>query len=234
MNKQNTSNFDNATLILLAGGRGKRTGMNTPKQYLDIRGKKVIEYSLETTYPLFSNIIVIVTEIEDATFLKEKFPNIQLVKASNSRSKSLVNVIDNIDTKFVLLHDASRPFLNKEITSDIIDELHDYKCAYPVLSIKNSLVVDDDGYLQSTPDRDKYREIQTPQGFHTDTLQEALHKFGDKYIHIPETIRLLGHKVRHVEGSPWLFKITFKPDLYAAEAFIEDHLSLDDTFSDNN
>lgn len=213
--------YPDVSVIILAGGKGKRMQSSTPKQYMEINNKKVVEYSIDKFYPLVKELRVIVPDLESAAFIRNLYPDVVLSPAHDSRITSLLNEVSKIKTKYVLVHDASRPFVTLEIIDKVVEALEDYACAYPVVPLSSSVVVDEAGLLSESPNRDLYKEVQTPQGFHTSVLGDALENFGTQHIHIPELVRMMGKKVKHVSGSPWLFKITYAPDIHAAEYYIK-------------
>jgi 2-C-methyl-D-erythritol 4-phosphate cytidylyltransferase len=219
MTKNQTGQFNEVTVIILAGGKGKRMQSDTPKQYMQLGHQRVIDYSLQKVQKLASKVIVIVPNAEEADFITDQYPSVEIAEAAESRIASLLQELKKIKTKYVVIHDASRPFLTEEIFCSVVEALDNYPCAYPVINLSSSIVLDYNGFLAESPDREQYREVQTPQGFHVEALQEALEKNGDKHIHIPETVRMLGREVKHVKGSPWLFKITYAPDIHAAEYY---------------
>lgn len=214
-------NYNDVTAIVLAGGKGTRMGTKTPKQYLSLGDKKVVEYSIEKFQPIFQEVLVIVPDLESSNFLIDKYQKIKFMEASSSRITSLLDALDKIKTKYVLIHDASRPFVTKGIIDEIIKNLVLYDCVYPTMPLSSSIVEDRNGLLFFSPDRSKFREIQTPQGFKKSVLKDALRNFGEQHIHIPELVRLSGVNVKHIDGSPWLFKITYQPDIHAARYYIK-------------
>lgn len=208
------------SVIVLAAGSGSRTELKTPKQYIEIGEKKIIEYSLSTLSKLIDDIIVVMPNINDWEKLNIS-TEVRLVKGGKTRTDSLLNGLKNVSSSNVLIHDASRPIIPEGVVHEIIDSLDTYACAYPTLPVASTIVVDKDNMLQATPERSRFREIQTPQGFQTKWIKKALQEFGDKHSHIPELIRWLGQGVKHIEGSPWLFKVTYEPDIYAAHVYID-------------
>jgi 2-C-methyl-D-erythritol 4-phosphate cytidylyltransferase len=219
MTKNKTQQSADVTAIILAGGKGKRMQSSTPKQYMQLGNQKVIDYSLQRLQNLVSKVIVIVPEKKDAGFIADGYPSIEIAEAAETRIASLLQELEKVKTKYVLIHDSSRPFLTEEVFNAVVRALDDYPCAYPVIDLGSSIVLDYNDFLAESPDRSQYREVQTPQGFHTDILKDALEKHGEKHIHIPELVRMLGKEVKHVPGSPWLFKITYAPDIHAAEYY---------------
>lgn len=210
----------NYTVIILASGKGLRADLGQPKQFAKIKGKILLEYSIDVFLEIGMNVILTLPK-NSVWNNKNKYKDVLTVEGGETRSESLRFALKHVSTKFTLIHDSSRPFVDKRLVKKLIEELDKYSCVYPTLPISSSIVVDKNDMLQSTPDRQLFKEIQTPQGFNTNRLKLALQQFGEAHIHIPELIRWLGDDVKHIDGSPWLFKITYKPDYYAAEKYLE-------------
>lgn len=212
---------EDVSVIILAGGKGARTGLDIPKQFVELRGKRIIEHTIDAFINFASKVIVVVPETTEWSEYDDN-DKVIIAKGGETRTDSLLNGLAEADTKYTLIHDANRPLVEKDVVHRVVDALEaGASCAYPVLTIASSIVIDHEDTLQATPERDRFREIQTPQGFVTDDLKQAINEFSDQHIHIPELIRWLGKTVAHVEGSPWLFKITYEPDIYAANKYFE-------------
>lgn len=217
MNPKDSTDF---SVIILAAGNGSRMQSKVRKQFLELQGKKILSYSIESFLSLSNNIIVVLPSLED----KQGLPvdvSLKYVVGGNTRTESIIRGLDHVSTPYVLIHDAARPFVTEYIVQEVLRQLSNYACAYPVMPVVNSIVMDKNDELVATPDRSVWREVQTPQGFQTEWLKKALEHRADEHAHIPEIIRRMGQQVKHVQGSPWLFKITYAPSLYAAEHYIK-------------
>lgn len=203
---------------------GKRTNHAIPKQFIKVGNKTVIEYSLETFTKKLDHVVLVVPDIKQWEAMSINFSG-TVVEGGKTRSLSLLKGLSKVKTPKVLIHDASRPIVPEDIIDNVGKSLDEYVCAYPVLPVKSTVVVDSNNQLQTTLDRSTLREIQTPQGFQTQWLVKAMEELGDQHSHIPELIRKLGEKVKHIEGSPWLFKITYAPDIYSVELLINKYKS---------
>lgn len=217
------------SVIILAGGSGARmnsgTALQLPKQYMPLGNKRVIDYSLDTFLKHCSDIVVVVPDPEHPPGPLPQRPEIRYVKGGTSREDSIRYALNaGVRHERVLLHDAARPFVTKRVIDDLRVELEKYEAACPIIAVVNSIVVDADGFLADTPARSDFHEIQTPQGFQTPWLMKAMFDRDQHCAHIPERVRLLGGRVRHVNGTPWLFKITYTPSIYAANAHWQEYL----------
>ena len=217
------------SVVLLAGGCGARMNPETsnqlPKQYMPLGCKRVIDYSLDTFLKYSSDIIVVLPDPVSPPVPMPQRHEIRYVRGGITREASIGNALAaGIRHERVLLHDAARPFVTRKLIASVLAELQWHDAACPVFPVVNSIVVDEDGFLAATPARSHFYEIQTPQAFRTARLQEAMARCEHGSAHIPERVRLLGGRVRHVEGSPWLFKITYPPSRHAANAHWREYL----------
>lgn len=205
--------------IILAAGVGSRMGLDTPKQLLEVGGERLIDRAIAPFLGWADQIVVTVAEGDP--HLGSPVAGIDYITGGATRTESVMRALATTRHDKVLVHDAARPFVNRAILDELALALDEYECAYPVMPVVNTIVVDNDGTLAETPARAHYREVQTPQAFRTDALRRALAKYGDDHSHLPELVRRLGLSVKHTEGSPWLFKVTYAPSLYMAQYYVE-------------
>ena len=149
------------SVIIAAAGSGKRFGSSTPKQYLKIGSVTVLEKALNA-FCGFKEIIVVSDDIS-------KVPEACIaVLGGKERQDSINNALKKVTGDYVLIHDAARPFVTKEVIDSVVHALKDNDVALPCVRPKNTIRTDDE-----TLDRSKLYEVQTPQGFKTDVLKEA-------------------------------------------------------------
>jgi 2-C-methyl-D-erythritol 4-phosphate cytidylyltransferase/2-C-methyl-D-erythritol 2,4-cyclodiphosphate synthase len=216
------------SVILLAGGSGVRMGVDAaaqlPKQYMPLGDKRVIDYSLDTFRRYSDDIVVAVPDPGDPSTPPPR-AGVRLVAGGASREDSVRNALAaGLRHDAVLVHDAARPFVTRRVIADLLAALEGHESACPVMPVVNSIVVDDGGLLARTPPRSDFHEIQTPQAFRGEWLAKAMRDPAQAHPHLPERVRLLGGRVRHVRGTPWLFKITYAPDIHAANAYWREYL----------
>ena len=159
--------------IIAAGGSGTRMGCD--KQLMDLAGKPVVVMSMEA-FQNNSNIdaIVITTAAERIEQIKdfgEQYGITKLkavVQGGASRQESVRNgyleaVKYNPDK--ILVHDGARPFVTDKVINGVITGLNKAGAVIPAVPVKDTIkVVDQDGFIVSTPDRSTLRAAQTPQG----------------------------------------------------------------------
>ena len=96
--------------------------------------------------------------------------------------------------------------------------------AIAAVRAKNTIkIVRGDGVVESTPDRAKLWEVQTPQGFRRDILEEAYRRAEQEaYLGTDDAalVERLGLTVHVVEGDERNIKLTTPEDLWTAEMFL--------------
>lgn len=204
-------------VVVLAAGAGTRMGRDVAKQFLDVGGRRLLDRAID---PFRGAAAQIVVTLPSAGDVPQPIDGVTTVRGGETRTQSVAAALEHVTEDFVLVHDAARPFVTGAVVDRILEALAEVPCACPVMPVVNSLVIEADGQLVESPSRSQYRDVQTPQGFHTDVLREAIERHGDEHAHLPELVRRLGHPVRHTEGSPWLFKLTYEPNVHLAEYYL--------------
>ena len=108
--------------IILSGGSGTRFGAETPKQYININNKAVIQYSIEAfEKSKLIDIIVIVVSDKYKKEIEKKNPNHIVVVGGKSRVESSYKGIMAApkESKKILIHDAARPFVSQKIICQV-------------------------------------------------------------------------------------------------------------------
>ena len=111
----------NYFVIVPAAGLGNRMKTDLPKQYISIKGKKILEYTLTTllTYPQFKKCVVVINE-KDTYWSDLQFNSSHLltVLGGEERCHSVFNGLMALKTiakknDWILVHDAARPLLHQ-------------------------------------------------------------------------------------------------------------------------
>lgn len=211
--------------IILAGGTGERFGADIPKQFVNLNGRPIIAYCLETfmKHPDISDIVVSTHEKYMKT-VKDLCPEAILVKGGNTRQESSLNALKACpeDTDYVLIHDAVRPFIDFKTINRCIKALDDGQIAVDTKIKTNDTIiqVDNDNFLTDMPDRRFLYRGQTPQAFRFKKIFEAYMNPVESNIPPTDDIRYLFNKGTPcycVDGSEFNIKITNTADLYLGE-----------------
>ena len=210
------------SIIILAAGSGERMGTNIPKQFLEIRGRTVLDYTVSNCAEVAKDI-VIVTSGNYLEELKERYSDYTVILGGETRFDSVLNGLNASKNEIVIVHDAVRPFVDKRVLEELAENAKKYPGVGAVVPLVDTILKsDEDGFLKETPNRYDFVDSQTPQAFQKEFLIKALKKKEAHNTELLELVRLAGGKVKLIEGSSWYFKITHKPDIYAAEGFLEE------------
>lgn len=215
--------------IVLAAGKGLRLESKIPKPLARINSKPVIIYSLETLsrHPLVKYIILVVNSKNSKSIIKEvkklRIKKIEkIIQGGRRRQDSVLNglkALDN-DTHLVLIHDAARPFIDKDTLSGVIKTAKESGAAIVGVPVKSTIKrISDKFIVKETIERKGLWEIQTPQVFKKDLILRAYKKFGKTDVTDDAMlVERLGEKVSVVLGSYNNIKITTPEDLKLAKA----------------
>ena len=220
--------------IVLAAGQGKRMNSKVQKQFLLIKEKPVLYYTLNAfeTSPLISEI-VLVTGKDEIEYCRQEivekygFQKVcKIVAGGKERYHSVYHGIQAIDeADYVFIHDGARPFVDGETIERVCDAVKEYQACVVGMPVKDTIkIADEEGFAAQTPDRRKVWQVQTPQTFEYHLIKEAYEKL---IVEEPEGITddamvvetMTNHKVKLVEGSYRNIKITTPEDLDIATIF---------------
>ena len=222
------------SLILLAGGMGKRLGNKVPKQFVKFGNTSLIEYFLvHLDKSIFENIIIAVSDKNRKKYLnslKKQFPQHQIFfsLAGESRQQSSNNALKKLKKnkpKNILIHDSARPIVSNKLILKIIKSLEKNTAAIPFISHYDLIKIKSQQNIRLK--NNQIMHIQTPQGFrYKDILkvhdQTSLFNTKDDSILIEET----GKKIKFIKGEMSNVKITTKGDIeYFKKAKIKEYRS---------
>lgn len=173
--------------IVLSGGKGRRMGTTTSKQYLLLDGKPILYYSIKAFDNSKVDEIILVVGEGDEEFVEEEIVNKygihkvkKIINGGKERYNSVYNgikAIESINNTYVLIHDGARPFITTEIINNVIDKVFEAKACIVGVPAKDTIkVVDETGTVMETPDRNKLWQVQTPQAFEYALVLESYEK----------------------------------------------------------
>ncbi len=206
--------------IVVAAGKGLRVGGDTPKQYREWRGKSLLRHSVEALVrdgaaPI---VVVVADGAESNANTALEGLDFELVIGGARRQDSVRNgllALQSNAPERVLIHDAARPDLPKEVVTRLLAALSDHPGAIPVLPVVDSLAVADGANIMSgKAERDSLRRVQTPQAFRYREILAA-HRAWAGAADAGDDAQVLtasGGSVALVDGDERLKKITFAED----------------------
>jgi 2-C-methyl-D-erythritol 4-phosphate cytidylyltransferase len=124
----------------------------------------------------------------------------------------------------VLVHDAARPFVERQLIDRVLAVAARGAAAVPGLPLSDTVKeTDTAGLVVRTVPRDRLVVVQTPQAFPRAMLETAHQRARSDAASLAATddaalCERLGHAVRVVAGSPRNIKITTQEDFALAEA----------------
>ena len=224
--------------VILAGGSGQRAGGGIPKQFKKINDKTILEYRLEkfNSAPSIDEITVVIHPewrqecehiLSDCRISKVK----HLLDGGKERYHSVLAAL-----KFyagrpcnLLIHDAVRPLVSQRIIEEVITELQTYKAVNVAIPATDTIIEVDPthAYVSRIPDRNILYQVQTPQGFHNQTLQEAYalalkdpdFKTTDDCSVVKKY--LPQEEIKIVKGEACNMKFTYKEDIIILEQLLK-------------
>ncbi len=208
--------------VIVAAGRGQRSGLDLPKQYADLGGKAVLRWSAEAliAHPACVGLTVVVADDAGArTLAADALRGLAatIVDGGAERQQSVAAGLAALGTEadLVLVHDAARPGLGGAEIDRLLAAFADadVQGAVPTLALADTLARGA-GDLGEPVDRSALVRIQTPQAFRLHALRSALAAW-DKGPATDETqvVRAAGGRIVTVTGSRRLDKITHPGDL---------------------
>ena len=233
------------TAIVLAGGSGKRMGGSVAKQYLLIKDRPVLYYSLDVfeKSSVIDDVILVVGKghipyCREEIVEKYQFQKVKaIVEGGAERYHSVwsaLHVLEKEQMKgYVFIHDGARPFIKEEILVRAYDEVCKSRACVVGMPVKDTIkIADEEGCIHQTPKRSLVWQIQTPQVFASELIIPAYREVIEKEktllsqgIQITDDAMVVENvckcPVRLVEGSYENIKITTPEDLDIAAIFVD-------------
>lgn len=218
--------------IVLAGGKGKRMGLKVSKQFIELKGKPILYYTLKKFIDSrYIDQVVLVLPKDEIEYCKKEILNKYsleidlIVEGGSERQDSVYNALKTIkNTDIVLIHDGARPFITDRIIEEGIEYAKHYGAAAPGVMPKDTIKVkDSSNFSVNTPNRSSLVAIQTPQIFKYDEIlrcHENVKRDGIIVTDDTMVAELYNHKVYLYDGDYTNIKITTPEDLILAERLI--------------
>jgi 2-C-methyl-D-erythritol 4-phosphate cytidylyltransferase len=215
-------------VVIVAGGSGKRMGVEIPKQFLELAGRPVLMHTIER-FKAFNESIEIITVLPENQLrhwldLQQKYsftiPQ-TIVKGGSARFFSVKNGLKFVNVPgLVAIHDGVRPFVSLDTIQRCFSTAEELGNAIPSVSPTESLrIVTDTG---SRPvNRLHVKQIQTPQVFNAELIKKAyLQEYKPEYSDDATVLEDTGEKINLIEGNRENIKITNPEDLLISTALL--------------
>lgn len=211
----------NYSVIIVANGTGSRMNLGFNKVYAKLKdGKTILRHSLE----LFINDkeckdIIVVTSADDFHEAWDEFwpGKIMIARGGATRQESVFNGLEIAREDYVLVHDAARPYLEKNDLEALKDTLNNHEACILGVPCKDTIKKVKEGAIEETYIREELYAAQTPQAFKRELLVKCYKKaMEDNYLGTDDSSlveRYSKTKVKLVVGSYTNIKITTEDDL---------------------
>jgi 2-C-methyl-D-erythritol 4-phosphate cytidylyltransferase len=222
--------------LIPAAGSGSRFGAATPKQYVHIDGKPVLQHAIERLargLP-FQRVYVAISEGDEwyAREIAERKDVSVLRCGGPTRAETVANAIAALtgiaDDDWLAVHDAVRPCIDTRSLARLQDALAEDSVGglLAVPAAATLKLSDEQGRSMSTPSRERMWLAQTPQMFRFRVLRDAFSRPGcESATDEAQAVEALGLRPRLVMGSPANLKITYADDLKLARAILASDVS---------
>lgn len=210
--------------IVAAAGSGLRLGADRPKALVPLAGRPLVAWAVETLLAGGAHEVVVAVPSEHRDEFAAALPDVRLVDGGTSRTASVRAALAAVSPRAVavLVHDAARPLTPPDVVRRVLASLEGGACAVvPVLPAVDTMVaVGPDGRITGALPREAVRRVQTPQGFHRKTLDEAYRRlpWSAELADDAAVVHTLGVPVQTVAGDERAAKVTVAHDLALAEA----------------
>ena len=165
--------------IILSGGVGTRMGANIPKQYIEVCGKPVIYYSLIKFVESGSiDAYIIALDNQWKEYVEGYVSTMNITKPlfysepGETREFTIYNALKCAkqngfsDDDIVIIHDAVRPMVSKEVIDDCLEGCKNYDAAIAVVDVKDTIYQSlSENCITDVPNRSTLHAGQTPEAF---------------------------------------------------------------------
>jgi 2-C-methyl-D-erythritol 4-phosphate cytidylyltransferase len=225
--------------VVLGGGVGQRLGAGLPKQLLTLGGTTLIERCVAAfeAAPGVDEILVVMArgytgQVE--ALLGSRYRKVAavieggLTRPESTRVALAAIALREAGDPGVLLHDAARPLVDQRIIADCVAALAEHDAAGVAVPASDTMVVTENGVMQSMPRRETLHRCQTPQCFRLSVITRAHELAAADPAYSPTddcgvVMRYLPDVPVHiVPGSERNIKVTYPQDLAVAEALLRD------------
>ena len=218
----------------VAGGSSERFGGELPKQYIEIAGKPLLSHTIEKFEKADSVDSIVLVVAED--YLAYTSENIvdpfdfhkvsKIVSGGESRRESVLNGLKSLSssTSYVAIHDAARPLVSVVDINNVVKAAQKEKAAILASQAVDTIKQSSGGYIETTLERKKLFQAQTPQVFEYELILNAHESFTSDESLITDDASLLelqNIKVKIVEPTSVNFKITTQTDFQIAEMILQ-------------
>ncbi len=216
--------------IIVAAGKGIRTGDKHPKQFALLDHTPVVLHSMRAFHSAIKELeIIIVLNQQHQAYWEEivrhyDVPLHRVVFGGEQRFDSVKNALDTIPhsvESLIAVHDAARPLISRNMIIQLFQSAEEKEAVVPGIMPADSVR---SGTFSNNviADRNKIYLIQTPQVFRGDIMKNAYHSdYIPEFTDDASVVEKSGVPIHIIEGEKDNFKITFPGDHMHAETILK-------------
>lgn len=222
--------------VILAGGVGSRLGLSTPKQFMKVAGKMVVEHTVDVFEhnPHIDEIAIVSNPAYVSTFEEMTLRNgwkkvTKILKGGKERYDSSLSAIRAYESgeANLIFHDAVRPLVSQRIVDEVVEALEHYQ-AVDVAMLSTDTIIEVEGdFIAQIPDRSRLRRGQTPQAFDLQVIRRAYDiALQDPNFRVTDDCSVVRRylpdvPVYVVPGEESNMKLTYKEDTYLLDKYFQ-------------
>ena len=227
--------------VIFAGGVGRRMGGSTrPKQFLELGGRPIIDYTIAhfAEHPLVTRVVVVCLEswigyLEDVLARRRYEVPVDVIAGGATGQESIYFGLRHLhdlhpddNESIVLVHDGVRPLIDEKTITSCVESVLQRGCTATVSPAIETIVLGgkDDAVSQFIP-RSQVELARAPQGFRLHELFEAHERARaegkDDFIDSVSMMSYYGSPIYTVEGPAENIKVTTPMDYYAFKGYMD-------------
>jgi 2-C-methyl-D-erythritol 4-phosphate cytidylyltransferase / 2-C-methyl-D-erythritol 2,4-cyclodiphosphate synthase len=209
------------TALIVAAGRGHRAGQDLPKQYVAFGGEAVLTHTLRCfiEHPQIDSVHVVINP-DDRSLYDDAVAGLPVaapIHGGATRQETVrlgLQALAATPPDHILVHDAARPFVSKELIDRVLHGLQTTDAVIPALALTDTVKRVEGDRVVETLDRAALRRAQTPQGFKYRALLSAHEAMADSDMATDDAaiVEQSGQVVTWVDGDDSNIKLTDPQD----------------------
>lgn len=235
------SDAQRVEVVIFAGGVGRRMGGGPrPKQFLELGGRPIIDYTIAhfAEHPLVTGMVVVCLEswipyLEKVLSKRHYVTPIDIVPGGATGQESIFNGVKHLhdlhpgdEDAIALIHDGVRPLIDEESITACIESVRMRGCTATVTpAIETIAVKGADGTVSQMIPRSEVELARAPQGFKLEKLYrahlQAQAENLDEFIDSVSLMTHFGHPIYTVEGPAENIKVTTPMDYFAFKGYMD-------------
>ena len=227
--------------LIFAGGVGRRMGGSArPKQFLELGGRPIIDYTIAhfAEHPLVTDVVVVclaswIDYLQDVLARRRYERPVRVVPGGATGQESIFCGLDCLHgfspddrDAIVLVHDGVRPLIDAATISACVESVRTRGCTATVApAIETITLTDDEGAITQVIPRAEVSLARAPQAFYREELYaahlRAQHEGLGEFIDSVSMMDHFGHRIYTVEGPVENIKVTTPMDYYAFKGYMD-------------